>query len=78
MTQLTIDIPEAVAWHLARLASEQNKSVEQVLSNNWSCYSGRYRPILRNNTSGSSGRAAFLLSGWRGTSHATRLSPRNV
>ena len=30
MTQLTIDIPESVARHLARLASEQNKSVEQV------------------------------------------------
>ena len=30
MTQLTIEIPEALARHLAWLASEQNKSVEQV------------------------------------------------
>ena len=30
MTQLTIEIPDALARHLARLASEQNKSVEQV------------------------------------------------
>jgi predicted transcriptional regulator len=31
MTQLTIEIPDAVARRLARLASEQNKSVEQVV-----------------------------------------------
>ena len=30
MTQLTIEIPDALARRLARLASEQNKSVEQV------------------------------------------------
>ena len=30
MTRLTIDIPDALAWRLSRLASEQNKSVEQV------------------------------------------------
>jgi predicted transcriptional regulator len=30
MTQLTIEIPEALARRLAWLASEQNKSVEQV------------------------------------------------
>ena len=30
MTQLTIEIPEALAQHLARLASEQHKSIEQV------------------------------------------------
>jgi hypothetical protein len=30
MTRLTIEIPEALARRLARLASEQNKSVEQV------------------------------------------------
>ena len=30
MTQLTIEIPEALAQRLAWLASEQNKSVEQV------------------------------------------------
>ena len=30
MTQLTIEIPEALARRLASLASEQNKSVEQV------------------------------------------------
>ena len=31
MTQLTIEIPEALARRLASLASEQNKSVEQVV-----------------------------------------------
>ncbi len=30
MTQLTIEIPEVLAQRLARLASEQHKSVEQV------------------------------------------------
>ena len=30
MTQLTLEIPEALARRLAWLASEQNKSVEQV------------------------------------------------
>ena len=30
MTQLTLEIPEALAQRLAWLASEQNKSVEQV------------------------------------------------
>jgi hypothetical protein len=30
MTQLTLEIPEALAQHLAWLASEQKKSVEQV------------------------------------------------
>ena len=30
MTQLTIEIPDALAQHLAWLASEQKKSVEQV------------------------------------------------
>jgi predicted transcriptional regulator len=30
MTQLTIEIPDALARRLASLASEQNKSVEQV------------------------------------------------
>jgi predicted transcriptional regulator len=30
MTQLTIEIPDALAQRLARLASEQKKSVEQV------------------------------------------------
>ena len=30
MTQLIIEIPDALARHLAWLASEQNKSVEQV------------------------------------------------
>jgi len=30
MTQLTIEIPEALAQRLARLASEQHKSIEQV------------------------------------------------
>ena len=30
MTQLTIELPDALARHLARLASEQQKSVEQV------------------------------------------------
>ena len=30
MAQLTIELPDALARHLARLASEQKKSVEQV------------------------------------------------
>ena len=30
MLQLTIEIPDALAWHLAWLASEQNKSVAEV------------------------------------------------
>ena len=30
MAQLTIEIPDALARHLARLASKQKKSVEQV------------------------------------------------
>jgi predicted transcriptional regulator len=31
MTQLTIELPDALARHLAWLASEQQKSVEQVV-----------------------------------------------
>ena len=31
MTQLTLEIPDALAQHLAWLASEQKKSVEQVV-----------------------------------------------
>jgi hypothetical protein len=60
MPPLTIEIPDARARRLAWLASEQNKSVEQVTVEELRFYSSRQQRILRNNMSGFSGRVACL------------------
>ena len=63
MTQLTIEIPDALARRLAWLASEQKKSVEQVAVEHLESLLAPAAEILRQNMRGFSSRVACLSNG---------------